>query len=122
MNCLVWVVQKKKSEKQREWQLKSFDAALAWIVADTDSRRTYRSLEFHKSSKFLILIGGDTGGRHFKFVFFSTHQLEEHANSGDNCNIWFMCEKFKETYCNLQQALFPETAKVIAELIREIKN
>ena len=93
--------------------VKSFDAALAWIVADMDSRRTYRSFEFHKSSEFLILIGGDTGGRHFKFVFLSTHQ--EHANSGDNCNIWFMGEKFKETYRNLQRALVPETAKVIAE-------
>ena len=93
--------------------VKCVDAALACIVADMDIRGTYRSFEFHKSSEFLILIGGDTGGRHFKFVFLSTHQ--EHANSGDNCNIWFMCEKFKETYRNLQRALVPETAKVIAE-------
>ena len=29
-----------------------------------DIRGTYRAIEFHKSSEFLILIGGDTGGRH----------------------------------------------------------
>ena len=33
-----------------------------------------------------------------------------------------MCEKFIETYRNLQRALVPETAKVIAELIRGDKK
>ena len=32
--------------------VKSFDAALAWIVADMDSRRTYRSLNFIKAPNF----------------------------------------------------------------------
>ena len=100
--------------------VKSFDEALAWIAADMDRRKSYRFFKFHKIGEFLILMGGDTGGRHFKFVFICTHQ--ENANSGDNCNIWVMCEKFKETYRNLAQVLVPLTGKALGEIVRQEKQ
>ena len=85
--------------------VESFDAAVAWNAAERDRRRTYMSFKFPEPGTRLLLIGGDTGGRHFNFFFLDTHK--EHVNSGVECNVWVMCDKFKETHRNLQQVLSP---------------
>ena len=94
----------------------NFNAAFAWWVADEDRRGTYRALSFHKLGKFLVSIGGDTGGRHFKFVVINTHK--EHGNSGKQCNVWFMSDKFKETNRNLSRVLLPSIGKDFNSIIQ----
>lgn len=73
------------AEKECVLSVSDFDSAFAWWVADSDRHRSYRFFRFHKKDEFLITIGGDTGGRHFKFVLLFTHK--DNANSGKESKV-----------------------------------
>ena len=98
--------------------VENFNAAFAWWVAEDDRRGAYRVFSFHKMGEYLVSIGGDTGGRHFKFVLTNTHKQK--GNSGKQCNVWFMSDKFKETNRNLSRVLLPSIGKDFLSLINRL--
>ena len=78
--------------------LENFDSALGAWAADLDSSGSFQQKQYHKDGEYMLVFGGDTGGRYFKFGCFITHQ--EKANKGVNFKILFMVEKFKESWQN----------------------
>ena len=63
----------------------------------------------------LLVFGGDTGGRYFKFGFTDTDQFK--ANKGVAFNIVLMVEKFKENYRNLNLTFTPLFGKTMQALV-----
>ena len=84
---------------------KNFNDAVAAFVSDTDNHFMYRAFGFHPQGERWLVFSGDTGGRWFKFGFIDTHM--ENANSGSKWRLWYMVERFKETYANLELIFTP---------------
>ena len=91
--------------------LTDFNAGFAWWVGDMVRRKSYRFFPFHKKGEFMVTVGGDTGGWHFKFVMILTHK--DNDNSGKDVKVLLLSDTFKESTKNLERILSPTVGKIL---------